>query len=107
MFKHRLFRLARALVLAPLACGSSDPAGSGGEGSLSFTTWGESFIENEIPPDPGDGSGFVDGWTVRYDKFLVNFQNILVANTRGDQAANMPGSMLFDNTLPGVKSIIS
>jgi hypothetical protein len=107
MFKQRFLRLARALVLTTLACGSSDPAGSGGEGSLSFTTWGESFIENEIPPDPGDGSGFVDGWTVSYDKFLVNFQNILVANTRGDRAANMPGSMLFDNERPGVKSIIS
>jgi hypothetical protein len=95
-----------ALVLAAAACGSSDPTGSGGVGTLSFTTWGEEYIEQAIPVDPGDGSGFVDGWTVSYDKFLVNFQNIVVADARGDMAANLQSSTLFDNTLPGVKTII-
>lgn len=95
-----------ALVLATAACGSSDPTGSGGVGTLSFTTWGEEYIEDAIPVDPGDGSGFVDGWTVSYDKFLVNFQNIVVADIAGDRAATMQSSILFDNTLPGVKTII-
>jgi hypothetical protein len=95
-----------ALVLVTAACGSSDPTGSGGVGTLSFTTWGEEYIEEAIPVDRGDGSGFVDGWTVSYDKFLVNFQNIIVADARGDMAASMQGSVLFDNTLPGVKTII-
>lgn len=95
-----------ALVLATAACGSSDPTGSGGIGTLSFTTWGEEYIEQAIPVDPGDRSGFVDGWTVSYDKFLVNFQNIIVADAAGDMAASMQGSILFDNTLPGVKTII-
>jgi hypothetical protein len=98
-------RRSFALMFATAACGSSDPTGSGGEGSLSFTTWGEEYIEDAIPVDPGDGSGFVDGWTVSYDKFLVNFQNIVVADARGDMAASMQRSTLFDNTLPGVKSI--
>lgn len=106
MFNRRLCLAASALALLALACGSSDPTGSGGEGALEFTTWGEEFIEDQIPPDPGDRSGFVDGWTVRYDKFLVNFQNIVVADARGDSAADMAGSMLFDNKLPGVKSIV-
>lgn len=95
-----------ALALSTAACGSSDPTGSGGEGTLAFTTWGEEYIEDEIPADPGDGSGFVDGWTVSYDKFLVNFQNIIVADSRGDRAAAMQSSTLFDNTLPGVKTIV-
>ncbi len=95
-----------ALGLASMACGSSDPTGSGGEGTLSFTTWGEEYIEEEIPVDPGDGSGFIDGWTVSYDKFLVNFQNIVVADARGEMAASMQSSKLFDNTLPGVKRIV-
>jgi hypothetical protein len=95
-----------ALALSTAACGSSDPTGSGGVGTLSFTTWGEEYIEDAIPVDPGDGSGFVDGWTVRYDKFLVNFQNIVVADARGDMAASLQSSTLFDNTLPGVKTII-
>jgi hypothetical protein len=95
-----------ALVLATAACGSSDPTGSGGVGTLSFTTWGEEYIEQAIPVDAGDGSGFVDGWTLSYDKFLVNFQNIIVADAAGDMAASMQSSTLFDNTLPGVKTII-
>ena len=95
-----------ACVLHTVGCGSSDPTGSGGEGTLSFSTWGEGYIEEAIPPDPGDGSGFVDGWTVRYDKFLVNFQNIVVADVRGTVAANSAGSMLFDNTLVGVKPVV-
>jgi hypothetical protein len=95
-----------ALVLAMAACGSSDPTGSGGVGTLSFTTWGEEYIEEAIPVDRGDGSGFVDGWTLSYDKFLVNFQNIVVADATGDIAASMQRSTLFDNTLPGVKTIV-
>jgi hypothetical protein len=95
-----------ALVLSAAACGSSDPTGSGGVGTLSFTTWGEEYIEDAIPVDSGDGSGFTDGWTVSYDKFLVNFQNIVVADIAGDMAASMQSSTLFDNTLPGVKTII-
>jgi hypothetical protein len=106
MLKIRLTGAAAAvLALGLLACGSSDPAGSGGDGTLAFTTWGEELIEVEIPPDPGDGSGFVDGWTVSYDKFLVNFQNIIVADSRGETAVTLDGSMLFDNKLPGVKPI--
>jgi hypothetical protein len=95
-----------ALVLATAACGSSDPTGSGGVGTLSFTTWGEEYIEQAIPVDRGDGSGFVDGWTVSYDEFLVNFQNIVVADATGGMAASMQSSTLFDNTVPGVKTII-
>lgn len=93
-----------ALGCTGMACSSSDPTGSGGEGTLVFTTWGEEYIEDEIPADP-DG-GFVDGWSVSYDKFLVSFQNIVVADASGDEAGGMEASMLFDNTLPGVKSII-
>lgn len=94
------------LGLFAAACGSSDPTGSGGEGAASFTTWGEEYIEQEIPVDPGDGAGFVDGWTVRYEKFLVNFQEIVVADASGKVGARMASAKLFDNTVPGVKSII-
>lgn len=107
MLENRLVEATvAAIALACGACGSSDPAGSGGDGTLAFTTWGEEYIEVEIPPDPGDGSGFIDGWTVSYDKFLVNFRNIVVASARGETAATLDGSMLFDNKLAGVKSIV-
>ncbi|HYP89911.1 MAG TPA: hypothetical protein VEQ59_17200, partial [Polyangiaceae bacterium] len=51
-------------------------------------------------------TGFVDGWRVEYRKFLVNFRNIRVADGNGNEAAVMAGSMLFDNHVKGVKSII-
>ena len=108
MVRRTAFALGSlALALSGAGCGSADPTGSGGEGTLLFTTWGEAYIEDAIPADPGDGSGLVDGWTVSYDKFLVNFQNIVVADARGDTAASMQSSMLFDNTQPGVKAIVS
>jgi hypothetical protein len=99
----QLLSLSALLGSFVMGCGSSDPTGSGGEGTLSFTTWGEEYIEEEIPADP-DG-GFVDGWTVKYSKFLVNFQNIRVADAKGNEAASMAGSVLFDNHVKGVKSL--
>ncbi len=101
-----LFIAMASFAVPVVGCGSSDPTGSGGEGDLSFTTWGEEYIEKEIPTDPEGQSGFVDGWTVHYQKFLVNFQNIEVADAKGKPAASMKGSKLFDNTAAGVKSII-
>jgi len=100
--------LAAALCagLGNVACSSSDPTGSGGHGTLSFTTWGEDYVELQIPPASGERTGFVDGWTVEYRKFLVNFGNVRVADAKGNQAAFMDGSMLFDNHVKGVKSIV-
>lgn len=100
------FALVLLAGLSSIACGTSDPTGSGGEGKLSFTTWGEDYVQDEIPPDSKEVTGFVDGWSVKYTKFLVNFQNIQVADVKGHQAASMEGSMLFDNHVKGVKSII-
>ena len=99
--------LTSAAFLAALAsgCGSSDPVESGGSGSVTFTTWGEEYIEQGIPADDGDHSGFVDGWSVRYDKFLVNFQSIRLANSRGESAGMQARSLLVDNTVAGVKSL--
>jgi hypothetical protein len=95
-----------SIGLSSLACSSADPTGSGGEGTVTFTTWGEEFIEGEIPPASGDDAGFVDGWTLRYDKFLVNFQNIVIADMRGATAASMSESKLFDNVRPNPKAIV-
>ncbi len=89
------------------ACGSSDPTDSGGEGRVAVTTWGEGYIEQEIPVDPGDGSGFVDGWSVSYERFLVNFQNVRIADSDGESAASYEQALLIDNTSPGVKMITS
>ncbi len=104
MFRSFMFGIA--FGLGAVACGSDDPTGSGGQGTVQFTTWGEEYIEDEIPVDPGDYSGFVDGWSVTYDKFLVNIQGITVADASGKVGATMQGSKLFDNTVPGVKTVV-
>ena len=101
------FTLSLLASLSTVGCGTSDPTGSGGEGTISFTTWGEEYIEDEIPVDSKEVTGFVDGWTVKYSKFLVNFQKLEVADTKGNVAASMDGSLLFDNHVKGVKPIIT
>jgi hypothetical protein len=102
-----LSRIALLLGLGSVACSAADdPTGSGGEGKLSFTTWGERYIEDEIPAASDRTDGFVDAWTLKYSKFLVNFRNIRVADAKGNVAALMQGSMLFDNHEKGIKTIV-
>ena len=88
------------LLLA--ACGADD-----GLGTAKFTTWGEAYIEQTIPSDPTGEAGFVDGWTLHYDKFLVVFHGITVADSGGAVAATMLGSRFVDNTRPGRKQLVS
>lgn len=102
-----LSRLSLLAGLASVACGTSDPTGSGGEGTVSFTTWGEQYVEDEIPPDSNELTGFVDGWSLKYSKFLVNFQNIRVTDAQGNVGAALDGSRLFDNHVKGVKPIVT
>jgi hypothetical protein len=88
-------------IVAACVCliAGCDDAGSG---AATFTTWGEAYIEDEIP-----AAEVIDGWTIRYDKFLVAFHGVEVANTRGEVAATMSGSRLVDNAQPGRKLLVS
>jgi hypothetical protein len=104
----------RSVALSPLLPGlvllaacSSDPTSSGGEGTEKFTTWGEEYIEDGIPADPEGQSGFLDDWALRYDKFLVNFHSITVADTNGHVGARSRDSYFVDNTRPGRKELVS
>lgn len=92
-------RCARALaaVLAAAGCWSSD-----GEGAVTFTTFGEDYIEREIP-----ARDFADGWSVRYDRFLVVVGEVSIAEEGAAPAASMPGSKVFDMTRPGKKAVVS
>jgi hypothetical protein len=86
------------LLLATNACNQAT-------GSASFTTWGEAYIEEEIPADP-DG-GFVDGWSLSYEKFLVAVHGIKIADSGGEIAAEDTASYVFDNTQPGKKPLVT
>lgn len=87
------------LVSVCAACSSSE---SDGQGTAAFTTWGEDFIEKEIP-----AADVADGWTIHYNKFLVNFGAVKVADASGTVAAEMKVSKIFDNTKAGVKPVIT
>lgn len=86
------------LLLALGACDDDD----NGRGAVAFSTWGEELIEKEIPATEVE-----DGWTIRYRKFLVVLGGIRVADARGELAAEMQGSKLFDMTKPGVKAVVT
>jgi hypothetical protein len=98
----RKYLFTSALSFA-VAAGCSDD----GAGTAKFTTWGEEYIEMEIPPDPMGEAGFADGWTLHYDKFLVAFHEIKVANDKGEVAVTMSGSKLVDNAKAGKKELVS
>jgi hypothetical protein len=87
-----------ALAVALAAC-SSDASGSG---TASFVTWGEEYVEKEIP-----SADVEDGWTIKYSKFLVAIHDVTVADDAGGQAAKQAGSKLVDHTKPGRKPVAS
>jgi hypothetical protein len=82
-----------------LGCGTEAPAGTG---SVSFATWGEDYIEKEIP-----AAAFEDGWTVKFTKFFVVLGNVRVADGTGKVGGQMETTKLIDHHTPGVKSVIT
>ncbi|MCY1036033.1 hypothetical protein OV207_31645 [Corallococcus sp. BB11-1] len=46
-------------------------------------------------------SAFEDGWTVRYDKFLVKLGELRVANREGETAAEQTPAKVYDVHRPG------
>jgi len=68
----------------------------GGSGTVLFSTWGEDYIEKGIPVDSADEVGFVDGWDVKYDRFLVTIKEITVADKAGVIAFKQAEAKLFD-----------
>lgn len=96
---------ASVAALALLTACSSDDGGDG-KGTVTFTTWGESFIEREIPPKDEHGEVIVeDGWTIAYTKFLIVIADVSVAEEGKAPAARQATPKLFDMHAPGRKSV--
>ncbi|MBK8997058.1 MAG: hypothetical protein IPM35_15100 [Myxococcales bacterium] len=84
-----------SLVPCVLACGSEQDA-AGGHGNVEITAWGEDYIESGLPAE-----GFADGWSVTYQKFLVSIGQIVVADSKGTIAGELPELQVLDMTRPG------
>lgn len=78
-----------------LGCGGD---GALGTGSVSVSVWGEDFIESTrgIPPVMGTNAGFVDGWTVRFTKFLVSVGQVRVGATGSSAGGSIPTMFVYN-----------
>jgi hypothetical protein len=84
------------------ACGDDTGGAEAGTGKVTFTTWGEEYIEQQIPAEE-----LADGWSVKYSKFLVFVGNIRVGDKAGAEAARKDGFFLINHVTPGVKPLVS
>jgi hypothetical protein len=92
------FEVARRMLpwLALLVASASGCRESpSGKGTVTFTTWGEEFIEEGLPSDV-----FLDAWSVKYDKFLVVYDHVSIADDDGDVVAKLEHPLVFDMTRP-------
>lgn len=93
------YRWMRWLSVLVLVAGCSDRLATG---SLELTIYGEDFIEQEIPAALTAGDeGFVDGWSVRFSKFLVSVGDVRVEDQGGDLGALASTAQVFDLHQPG------
>ncbi len=90
-------------VLSLAGCSASDGGATPvGKGKVSFTTWGEAYIETGIPK-----SVFTDGWSVEYSRFLVTLRDVKVAGADGVVVAQMAKPKVFDLVKAGQKAVVS
>mgnify|MGYP001482654460 CR=1 FL=1 len=75
--------MAGAVATATIACGTDD---DGGRGSLALTLSGEEAAEVGFPVPGAADLRFADGWSVRFDKYLVGVGNVRVGSTEGEWA---------------------
>lgn len=104
MTKHDSRSIALAGLAAmtfSLGCTSGAGGGPAGSGAISFSTWGEEYIEQGIP-----ASELEDGWTITFSRFLVPISAVTVGD-QGQVAATQAGGVLYDHVGAGVKTVTS
>jgi hypothetical protein len=95
-------RIMMPLLFTLTACG--------GAGTVTFTSWGEEYIEEGLPLDdtstPGP-DGFTDGWTVKYTKFVLVYKDIALAQKTGAVGPKQAGALVLDLTRPGPTTLLT
>jgi hypothetical protein len=84
--------LSGAVLVAVLA-GSLASCGlfGGSEGSLGVAVAGSGLTDATIP-----SAAFVDGWSVKFDRFLVSVGPVAIGRTEGTADLSEPGSLVYD-----------
>lgn len=84
---HRIaFLLPPLLVLS--ACTNS--------GTLTVDVWGEDYIEQGIPAATAGEDGFIDGWSVTFDAFVISVGDVSASAGHVEAAFRHPGFKLVD-----------
>ena len=93
---QRISKIRTAILLAVVLAWSAGCGDGGGSGTLKVTTYGEDFIEKEIPAAASGGEGLVDGYTIKYSKFLVTLSDLKIADSDGEIGGQLVGPVVFD-----------
>lgn len=76
---------------AALALGACSDGAEGGVGTLTLTTWGEDYIEKEIPASEVEG-----GASITFSKFLMTLSELRVADGGGALGGEVSEQKVFD-----------
>jgi hypothetical protein len=82
-------------------------SGCGASGSVTFTAWGETYIEQRIPADSPEEAGFVDGWSLQYHRFLVTLAEVTLAKKTGERGPTQGAPRVVDLVRPGPTALFS
>lgn len=94
---HRAPSITTRITAAAVALGALSACGEDvGTGDVTFSVYGEDFIERGI-----DASEFADGWAVTFSKFLIGIGDISVADTNAVRGGRLTGSQVVDLVEPG------
>jgi hypothetical protein len=108
MVMMKIASLASIAALVALAGACSDSSdGADGKGTVTFTTWGEDYIEQQIPPNAAGETIIEDGYTVKYSKFLVVISEVGVGEPGQAPQAKLQNPKLFDMHAPGPKAVVT
>lgn len=88
----KIERLGAVAILAASAIGCT---ANGGSGDVAVTIWGEEYIEQGIPSE-----AFEDGWSARFDKFIVAVSGVRLSGASGE-VGGIDGMTVFDLVSPG------
>ena len=75
-------------------------AGCTGTGTWTVETWGEEYIEDEIP-----GADVADGYTIVYDEFLIALSGVALVDGNGEAVASLEGQQVFDMAQAGPHAV--